>query len=148
MISLTGEYALRAMIFLTKHADAWPISGSRIAEEAEIPRKYLSAILADLVRAGLLEGMRGKGGGFRMARPPKEVRLVEVLAPFEPILANRRPCPFGNVTCHDQDPCAGHERWKRVREAYQQFLQDTSVYDVAVRQAEAGNGRMKKRTKR
>ena len=68
-----------------------------------------------------------------MTRSPQEIRLFEVLAPFEPVLTNRRPCPFGNVVCGDDDPCAGHDRWKLVREAYQRFLSETTVLDVAVK---------------
>lgn len=136
MLSVTSEYALRAMIFLTRHAQECPISAQRVAEEVGVPRKYLSKILADLVRGGLLEGSRGKNGGFRMTRSPKEIHLSDVLAPFEPVTTHRSPCPFGNVVCNDRDPCAGHDRWKLVREGYDRFLEETTVYDVAVRRSE------------
>ncbi len=143
MISLTGEYALRAMIFLAKHRDEWPISGSRIAEEVSIPPKYLSAILADLVRAGLLTGTRGKSGGFRMTRSAKEIRLAEVIQPFEPVSFNRQSCPFGNAVCSETDPCGAHERWKGVKSALDEFLSETTLQNVAVKRVERGsrNGR-------
>jgi len=131
MISLTGEYALRAMIFLERHRDEWPISSPHIAEAAGIPPKYLSSILADLVRAGLLEGMRGKSGGFRITRPAKRIRLAEVIRSFEPVQVQRRPCPFGNVICNDAQPCGAHERWKGVKEALDRFLGETTLEDVA-----------------
>ena len=140
MLSRTSEYALRAVVHLAQHVDAWPIPGRRIAEELDIPRNYLSSILADLVRAGVLEAAPGKRGGFRMVRPPERVRLLDVLAPFEPVLIDRRACPFGNAICSDDRPCAGHDRWKRVKEAYEHFLHETSVYDVSVSQ----NGRRSK----
>ena len=145
MLTLTSEYALRAMVFLARHVEEWPVPGQRIAEEAEIPRKYLSKVLADLVRAGVLEGSRGKSGGFRMTRSPRDIHLFEVLAPFEPVLTNRRPCPFGNMVCSDREPCAGHERWKLVRESYDQFLNATSVQDVAVKRREHSPGGSKKK---
>lgn len=145
MISLTGEYALRAMIFLTRHSDEWPISGPRIADEADIPRKYLSAILADLVRAGLLEGTRGKSGGFRITRPAKRIRLIEIVRSFEPVSFQRRSCPFGNVTCNDKHPCGAHERWKSVKLALDQFLEDTTLQDVAAKHQEA-DGAAKRRS--
>jgi len=148
MISLTGEYALRAMIFLVRHRDDWPISAPRIAEEAGIPHKYLSAILADLVRAGLLEGMRGKRGGFRVTRPAKEIHLVEVIRPFEPVMKNRRSCPFGNVTCSDADPCGAHERWKAVKAALDKFLAETSLQKVAIKRGERGDGNGRSRNAR
>ncbi len=131
MISRTSEYALQATIHLAQHVDDWPIASRKIADETGIPRKYLAAILGDLVRAGVLQSSPGMGGGFRLARSAKEIRLCEVFAPFEPILANRRPCPFGQEICSDDDPCAGHDEWKRVRGAYERFLEENSIYDVA-----------------
>jgi len=133
MISLTGEYALRAMVFLARHRDEWPISGPRIADEANIPSKYLSAVLADLVRAGLLEGTRGKSGGFRITRPAKRIRLADIVRSFEPVNTHRRACPFGNAVCSDADPCGAHERWKGVNAALDCFMTETTLHDVAAK---------------
>lgn len=141
MFSLTGEYALRALIYMAQHVDDWPIPGRVIAQEASIPQKYLAAVLGQLVREGVLESSRGAGGGFRMASMPKEVRLSDVLTPFEPMLANRRPCPFGNEVCSDDEPCAGHDKWKKVRETYSNFLAETSILDIT------GNGGRRARPK-
>jgi Rrf2 family protein len=140
MLSVTGEYALRAMVYLARNAESWPIPGPRIAEAARVPRKYLSAILADLVRSGLLEGTRGKSGGFQMTRPAKSISLSQVIAPFQPIQANRNTCPFGNRICSDRDPCAAHERWKEVNAAFTRFLDETTLQDVA---AKAWDGQKK-----
>ncbi len=147
MLSLTSEYALRAMICLTRHADEGRVPTRSIANEAEIPRKYLSMILRDLVRAGFLSSSPGPGGGFRLVRSPKRIRLIELLAPFEPILTTRRLCPFGNQNCADNDPCAGHDRWKRVTDTYSQFLEKTSVYDLTVRPRERKSRGSRKRKK-
>ncbi len=132
MLSLTGEYALRAMVYLTVHTEDWPIPGRRVAEGTGIPRKYLSAILGDLVRAGILASSPGPSGGFLMVRSPQAIRLAEVLARFEPILGNRRPCPFGKEECSNDDLCPGHDRWQRIKETYSQFLHETTVFDVSV----------------
>ena len=132
MFTLSGEYALRAMIYLAQHADDHPVSGKSVAKDAGIPEQYLSKVLGDLVRAGVLEGSRGRHGGFKLSRAPQTIHLQEVLAPFEPTLTNRRQCPFGNAACSDEFPCAGHDRWKTVREAYKGFLCETTIYDVAV----------------
>ncbi len=146
MLSLTGEYALRAMVYLAEHAEDWPIPGRTVAEGAEIPRKYLSVILGDLVRGGILASSPGPGGGFRMLRSSKDVLLFEVLAPFEPMLGNRRPCPFGKEECSDDDPCAGHDRWQRVKETYSKFLQETSVFDISVKRRKRRRSGSRKRT--
>jgi Rrf2 family protein len=148
MLSRTSEHALRAVVYLAQHVDAWPIPGRRIAEALDIPRKYLSSILADLVRAGVLEAAPGKSGGFRMIRRPERVRLLDVLAPFESVLTDRRACPFGNAICSDDQPCAGHHRWKVVKQTYEQFLHETSVHDVSVSQNGRRSTARKKGTRR
>jgi Rrf2 family protein len=131
------------MVFLAEHAEECPISGPRIASAVGIPRKYLSAILADLTRAGLLDGMRGKRGGFRLARQASQICLSEVIAPFEPADAARRPCPFGNAFCSDEHPCAAHDQWKEVNAVAARFLGNTTLESVTLKESErrARNGR-------
>jgi Rrf2 family protein len=147
MLSRTSEYALRALIYLTQHQDDWPITAQRIAQATGIPGKYLVKILGDLVRVGVLDATRGKHGGFRMTRPPKQTTLMEILAPFE--VFHGRRCPFGNPICGDEDPCLAHNRWKQVIETEQRFLRRTSISDVAVpRDGVGGNGRRERRQRR
>ena len=148
MLSRTGEYALRAVVYLAQNEDSWPIPGPQIARETKISPKYLSSILGTLVRNGVLEASPGRGGGFRMRRHSKKVLLVEVLTPFESVLDDRRPCPFGNPVCSDDDPCAGHHRWKTVREAYYDFVQCTSVQEVSFNSSSRPAKRKKKRARR
>lgn len=131
MLSVTAEYALRAMVFLARNSEDWPIPGPQIAEAARVPRKYLSAVLADLVREGLLEGTRGKSGGFRLARSARRIRLADIVRSFEPVNSHRRTCPFGNTVCNDINPCGAHDRWKGVKSALEQFLKETTLEDVA-----------------
>ncbi len=146
MLSLTSEYALRATICLAQHSEDGPIPGGKIAEQTGIPSKYLSKVLTELVRAGVLQSSRGIGGGFRMVRCPKDIRLAEVLKPFEPILGNRRPCPFGKEECSNDDLCAGHDRWQRIKETYSRFLHETTVFDVSVKRRKRRRSGSCKRT--
>ena len=148
IVSLTGQYAIRAMIHLARNSERWPLPGKEIAEHAGIPRKYLSKILADLVRAGVLNATRGRSGGFRMVRLPKHVSLGEVLAPFEPIVGVRRHCPFGSRVCSEDKPCGGHHRWRIVCEAYDRFLKDTSIHDMTIAKPKSSRKCAKKRTRR
>lgn len=131
MLSRTSEYALRALIHMARHVEDWPMSAGRIADQTGVPAGYLSKILGDLVRAGVLDASRGKRGGFRMARSARATSLWDVVAPFEQ--SERRTCPFGHRRCSDDDPCLAHEPWKRVLEVRHRFLQDTSVHDVAIK---------------
>ncbi len=147
MLSRTSEYALRALIHLARHDDEWPISGVRIAAETGIPPKYLSKILGDLVRGGILDSSPGKTGGFRLRRSAKQLSLLGVLAPFEQF--DRRRCPFGNADCSEANPCNAHEQWKKVIETEQRFLMKTTVHDIAIRMsAEKPRRKVKSRKKK
>ena len=129
MLTLSSEYALQAMIYLARHQDRCPIPGREIAQQADIPAKYLSKILGDLVRAKVLTSSPGKSGGFKLRRASEDTLLYDVLAPFEQF--DHRRCPFGSGYCGDDDPCLAHDRWKKVVEAELWFLQHTSVHHVA-----------------
>jgi Rrf2 family protein len=130
VLTKTAEYALRAVIHLAQHRDEWPIPGNQVAERAGIPAKYLSKVLGDLVRAGVLTSSRGKRGGFGMVRSPGKTHLSEILAPFEQCEIRR--CPFGNTECSDSKPCLAHDRWKKVVAAEREFFRKTSIYDVSI----------------
>ena len=149
MLSRTSEYALRALIHLAQNEEKWPLSGARIAGETNIPPKYLSKILSDLARVGVLKSFPGKTGGFRLGRPARQLSLFEILSPFEQF--ERRRCPFGNQECNDLHPCGAHNHWKKVIETEQRFYLKTTVHDVALRmtsgRSRSASGGRKKRTK-
>ena len=106
-----------------------------IADKTNVPIPYLSRILRDAVRHGLLVSTRGIGGGFRMARPPDRIKLFEVLGPYEDI-AQPAKCPFGQARCNDDNPCGIHEFWKPIASAFRTMLNDTTLADVMQRPGE------------
>jgi len=129
MLTRSSEYALRALIDLARHQSSGRVSRDDMARRTGIPARYLSKILSDLVRIGLLASMRGPGGGFSLARPAHEVPLSEIVALYEPHSGKR--CPFGNRECSDTNPCVAHDRWKIVLETQRAFLENTTLEAVA-----------------
>ncbi len=126
MLSQTCEYALRAATYIAHHDEDEPVLAKDIAENTNVPLKYLQKILRDLVRNGLLVSARGIGGGFRLSRQPAKVHLVDILSPFDDA-TQKMSCPFGNPECGGSNPCPVHNRWKRVVESYRTFLQTTTL---------------------
>ena len=78
-ISTRGRYAIRVMIDLAEHGFGEYIPLTDIAKRQDISEKYLEAIVASLVKAGLLVGLRGKKGGYRLTRQPEEYTLYDIL---------------------------------------------------------------------
>ena len=132
MLTQTAEYALRAVLAVAADRGGQPVGAARLATALGIPQNYLSKTLHQLARAGVLESTRGKSGGFRLARPPEKISLLDVVSPFDDV-TGRQTCLMGRPVCSDQTACAAHERWKRVAEATAQFFRETTVADLAKR---------------
>ena len=94
MISTTGEYALRAAIYLAQHHGT-PQTTAQIAGGTKVPQGYLSKILQALVRGGLLRGQRGLGGGFVLLADPEEVTVLDVLRAVDSAPKRIKRCPLG-----------------------------------------------------
>ncbi|MEV4628057.1 Rrf2 family transcriptional regulator [Micromonospora sp. NPDC049523] len=88
-ISARGDYAVRAALSL---ASAYPslMSAQAIAQQQDMPRKFLEAVLADLRRAGIVRAQRGAEGGYTLASPPREVSVGMILRAVDGPLAGVR----------------------------------------------------------
>jgi Rrf2 family protein len=100
-----------------------------LAAHLEVPKNYLSKTLHLLARDGVLRSTRGKNGGFRLARPAKQIPLIDIIGPFER-LGERRGCVLGRPVCSDSTPCAAHDRWKEVAELTTAFFERTTLNDL------------------
>ena len=87
MISTRGRYALRILVDLAENQKDGYITLREAADRQEISEKYLESIVKDLVKARFVEGVRGKGGGYRLARPADEINVLEVLQSTDGTLA-------------------------------------------------------------
>ena len=105
--------------------------GKRLAQEAEVPANYLSKILWTLGNAGLVSATRGSGGGYYLQKDPREIFLIDVIELFDGIRARPR-CLLGEKSpCSDGDPCSAHNAWREVRRRYINFLETTTLAQIA-----------------
>ena len=87
MISTKGRYALRVMLDLAGHRESGYIPLAEIAARQKISEKYLESILSVLSKAGMLDALRGKGGGYRLAKAPEDYSVYDILCLTEGTLA-------------------------------------------------------------
>lgn len=127
--SQTTEYALRAMIELARQPDR-AVLARELTESTRIPQFYLSKILHLLTRHRLLASVRGRGGGFRLAKPSNEIPLARVVELFED-LRSTSECILGRPRCSDQEACPMHAFWKEMRERYLLELESRTLADLA-----------------
>ena len=132
MITRTGIHAVRAMVALAQLPAGAYAGAARIAREIGAPPNYLSKLLQTLSREGLVRSQKGLGGGFCLARRPRRITLFDVVEPLEHV-SRWSGCILGRAACSDANPCAIHERWKKVRSAYLDMLQRTTVADLVAR---------------
>ncbi|HLU48936.1 MAG TPA: Rrf2 family transcriptional regulator [Planctomycetota bacterium] len=130
MLSQTTKYALQTLAAMVDTPDEWH-EVKRLSEELSIPANYLSKVLGQLAKIGILESRKGWGGGFRFRRRPSEVSLDEVVRFLEGP-EHARTCIFGLPVCSDENPCPLHHEWKKAREIYERLLAESTVADLAL----------------
>ena len=136
MLSKSGIHAVRALILLAELPKDSYLGATTIAERIGAPRNYLGKLLQQLSRDGLLVSQKGLGGGFRLAKAPEDIKLIDIVDPIDQI--NRwSGCILGRPQCSEENPCPIHDRWKVVKESYLQLLATTSITDLSELQEDA-----------
>ena len=135
-LNTRGRYAVMAMADLAKRAipapgttgnEATPLS--EIAERQHISLPYLEQLFQRLRRAGLVESVRGRSGGYALALPPGAIRIAAILAAVEePIKMTR--CQGGETGCVGNDRCLTHDLWSALGDHIAAFLDGVTLQDV------------------
>ncbi len=133
--SRSAEYAIRAFVHLAQVPDGRFAMVKQIAEEEEIPSHFLAKILQQLARKGLLRSSKGPTGGFSLRQSPEEISLLNIVEALDGLQEYQR-CASGLAECNDDMPCGMHESWKALRSRIIEYLEGTSIADVAVALAE------------
>jgi Rrf2 family protein len=118
------------MIALVGLPEGRYLGAGAIARRIRARPNYLGKLLQVLAREGLLVSQKGQRGGYRLARPPETIRLIEVLDPIESP-ARLPGCFLGRKECSDDDPCLVHDRWMAVKDLYLSFLSDLTVAELS-----------------
>lgn len=127
-LSQTAEYALRAVLYLAQKTDV-RVTAEEIARALGAPANYMSKTLHQLARDGVVEGARGRTGGFRLALPAETLTVARVAETFS--AAPTRPiCLLGDRPCNARRPCKAHQRWTAVSRAMHAPLETTTIADL------------------
>ena len=131
MVSTRGRYALRVLVDLAEQDSDRYITLREIAERQDISEKYLESIVKDLVKAGLLDGLRGKGGGYRLERAPEEIGVLDVLNLTEGSLAPVACLDEGAKPCSRASNCRTLPLWEGLNKVVRDYLGNYTVRDLA-----------------
>ena len=116
-----------------------PHSSFALHRELKIPRKYLQRLLTSLAKRELIRSVRGRNGGFVLARPARRIALADIVEAVEGF-ARQPQCLFGFAECRLDRPCAMHDRWARHQRAVVRTLTRATLAD-AVAAPRAGRSR-------
>ena len=130
MISTRGRYALRVMIDLAEHNDGGYIAMKAVAERQGVSLKYLEKILPLLVSGGLVEGVHGKGGGYRLTRAPEDYRIREILVLTEGDLAPVACLGADVEPCSRTAECRTLPLWNELNRRISEYLDSVTLAEL------------------
>ena len=130
LISTKGRYALRVMIDLAEHQTEGFIPLKVIAERQEISEKYLESIIKLLVRAKLLNGVRGKGGGYKLTKAPEQYTVGGILRLTEDSMAPVSCLEQGADACPRIAECRTLPLWQGLNKVISDYLDHVTLADL------------------
>ena len=138
LISTKGRYALRVMIDLAEHQTEGYIPLKTIAQRQGISEKYLESIIKLLVKAQLLSGVRGKGGGYKLTRTPEQYTAGQILRLTEDSLAPVSCLEPGAAVCERAAECRTLSLWRGLDQAISGYLDGITLADL-MRRGDSGD---------
>ena len=130
LISTRGRYALRVLVDLAEQNTTEYIPLKEIAARQHISQKYSESIMTLLSKAGMVEGIHGKGGGYRLSREPEDYKIGDVLRLTEGTLAPVSCLECGAEPCERAGECRTLPMWVKLDEMINDYLDDISVADL------------------
>ncbi|MGM9563088.1 MAG: RrF2 family transcriptional regulator [Faecousia sp.] len=130
LVSTKGRYALRVMVELACHGREEYVPLRTIAQQQGISEKYLESILTVLSKAGVIDGLRGKGGGYRLNREPKDYSVGEILRLAEGTLAPVSCLDCKPNKCERAASCRTLPMWEKLNTLISNYLYSVSLADL------------------
>ena len=130
IVSTKGRYALRVMLCLAQRGGDAYIPLKEIAEAEEISQKYLETIMTTLSKAGFVDALHGKGGGYRLNRKPEEYTVGSILKLTEGSLATVSCTAQGPNACNRQSCCKTLPMWEKLDKMVDEFFEGITLADI------------------
>lgn len=138
LISTKGRYALRVLVDMAEHQTDGFISLKEVARRQDISEKYMESIVKTLVDHGVLESLRGKGGGYRLSKSPDEFSVGSILRLTEGSVAPVACLEAGTSPCARMAECRTLPLWRGLDQVISEYLECYTLADL-MRGAEPGN---------
>lgn len=130
MVSTKGRYILRIMVDLAKHCENGYVPMKEAAGRQDISLKYLEKLLPVLTKNNLVEGVHGKGGGYRLTRNPKDYSVGEILRLTEGSLAPVACLERGAKPCERSSECSTLPMWQEFGRMVDDYFDSITLADL------------------
>ena len=127
-LTTKGRYAVAAMLDLAFHSQIKPVTLTEIAARQTISLSYLEQLFARLRRAGMVKGVRGPGGGYKLCRKASDINISEIISAVDEPLDSTK-CG-GEANCQKDQTCLTHDLWMGLSEQIKTYLVGISLADL------------------
>ncbi len=128
----TSQYAIRILAYIADHKEKNLLSATELSNELIIPYKFLTKIMTELVKAGLVESIRGREGGFKLKKDAADIKVDDILNIFNDSIKDEE-CILGIGFCNGMCKCALHDQWMEPKLLLQRMFRESSLQDIAGR---------------
>ena len=127
----TSQYAIRILNYMNMKSEEQTLFSARVLSEVlGINYKFLTTIMTKLVKAGFLESIRGKDGGFRLVKGADTIMMIDIIKLFDDSFDNEA-CLLGiDKKCDVRHKCFLHDKWVKPKKAVYELFETTSLEDV------------------
>jgi len=125
----SSQYAIRILSYIANNENQSLYCAKDLSETLIIPYKFLTKIMTDLVKAEFIISVRGREGGYRLAKPASTITVIEILNVFNDFI-NREQCVLGIGKCDGDHKCAMHDKWKKPKDVIQIMFEETTLENL------------------
>ena len=130
-LTTKGRYAVTAMLDLAFHSQQKPVTLTEIATRQTISLSYLEQLFSKLRKAGMVIGVRGPGGGYKLSRVASEICIADIISAVDETIDSTK-CG-GKSNCQDNQPCLTHDLWMGLSEQIRSYLKGISLNELLQR---------------
>lgn len=130
IVSTRGRYALRVLVDMAEHSMDERVPLKEIVERQHISQKYIESIMTLLSKNGFVDGIHGKGGGYKLNRKPNEYVVGEILRLTEGTLAPVACLESGSSKCEKEKNCRTVSMWRKLDELIENYLDSVTIADL------------------
>lgn len=126
LLHATTQYAIRVLVYISKNGNDKLYTAKELSEVLDIPYKFLTKIMTDLVKSNFINSIRGRDGGYELSRPSNEITIFDIIEAFKDI-EDETKCILGIGVCDKDNKCVLHDECFIPRDSIREMYRNTTL---------------------